>query len=228
MAGWRPSLVFEGRLIEDGQPLLITNLDLETERPEITYVEGHLRELSLPTCVGLVCGGDFALPAQVLPCQPRRRVRAVRPSSGNLSPLLGWIDACLNSEDARAWLHSEVSGILLLELRTTVGQTGTVPVLRGLEEVTGPFELTAREDQAMEGVALRSLAARLTGQIGAGGLKHASFALDIGNSSWLLSTDELEHVRGSAKAAESSLAMASILRWWQEHVSSQVSHSANE
>jgi hypothetical protein len=44
----------------------------------------------------------------------------------------------------------------------------------------------------------------------------------------LLGNDELEHVREEAKSAESSLTMASILRWWQEHSSGQASYSAHE
>lgn len=227
-AGWRPSLLFEARLIEDGRPLLVTNLDIESESPDVASVQSHLRELSLPACIALVCGGDFALPAQSLPCRPRRRVRAVRPSSGNLGPLLGWLDACVRSDEARAWLHNEVSGILLLEIGATARRGATAPVLRGFEELVGPFELAPGEAQATEDVALRSLATSLSEQLGAGGFKHASFVLDVANPSWLLGDDELEHVREEARSAESSLTMASILRWWHEHSSGQASYSANE
>ena len=227
-AGWRPSLLFEARLIEDGQPLLLTNLDIETESPDVASVQGHLGELPLPACIALVCGGDFVLPAQALPSRPRRRVRAARPTSGFLGPLLGWLDACVRSAEARAWLHREVSGILLLEIGTTVRHGATAPVLRGFEEVVGPFEVLPREGQTTEDIALRSLAANLNAQLGAGAFKHASFVLEVANSSWLLGNSELEHVREEAKSADSSLTMASILRWWQDHSSDQASYSAHE
>lgn len=177
-AGRRPSLVFTPMMIEDGRRLIVSNLDL---RRTITH-EGNLlleddikenydpfkvpchsrdaielfrlfpessKDVRLSTAVRMSASFPIFSPAVSLPVSPRRRiVDAGYYDNYGVSLAAAW----LISSDAKSWIVSHASKVLLIQIRDGVDQPW-----RRLDQVdadssSGPSRSTEELSSPLEGL----------------------------------------------------------------------------
>ena len=114
LAGWRPSLVFSPMLVEEGKPLLISNLDLDLgDHSQFQFFKifpGNL--LPLSTAVRMNAAFPLVSPAPNLPTKPLRRV-----VDAGYYDNYGIVIATAWLRKHRQWLAQNTSGVILLEIR---------------------------------------------------------------------------------------------------------------
>ncbi|MEM7508825.1 MAG: hypothetical protein AAF415_19020 [Pseudomonadota bacterium] len=147
--GLRPSIIFSPMLVETGQPLLITNLDMD----EISYdyadetVEffdwfpNSRDTFKLKTAVRLNAAFPYVAPSAALPTVPYRRVVDA-----------GYYDnygvdlavSYLSQPKIRDWVIENTSGAMVIQIRAfpfaQPGQLQPGAVARGLQWLTTPVE----------------------------------------------------------------------------------------
>jgi len=114
LEGWRPSLVFSPTLVEEGLPLLISNLDLDLG-DHSRYQFFRLfpsSQLPLSTAVRMNAAFPFVSPAPNLPTVPPRRV-----VDAGYYDNYGIVTACAWLRKHRDWLVRNTSGVILLQIR---------------------------------------------------------------------------------------------------------------
>jgi len=148
-AGWRPSIVFSPMLVETGQPLLITNLDMDQIRDDsygetaafFDWFPGSRDSFRVKTAVRLNASFPYVAPAAALPTRPYRRVIDA-----------GYYDnygvdlavAYLSRPRLRDWIVANCSGVALIEIRAfpfplpETKPTGSFA--RGFQWLTTPLE----------------------------------------------------------------------------------------
>ncbi|MEM6906595.1 MAG: hypothetical protein AAF568_11930, partial [Pseudomonadota bacterium] len=209
-AGKRPSILFSPMLAETGQPLLISNLDLNEIRPDdsdeaVEFFDWfkHSRDsFKLNTAVRLNASFPYIAPASALPTKPYRRVVDA-----------GYYDnygvdlavAYLARPKIRDWVVANTSGVVLLQLRafpfTPPGLADPSPVARALQFLTTPIEGfgTARGStmKSRNSQSFRRLESMYYLKAGQGFLRTIIFGVDSKTSlSWYMPQRELDEMRG--------------------------------
>lgn len=117
--GWRPSIILSPMLVETGQPLLISNLDLSelTEKKravELFSLFPESREtLKLQTAVRMNASFPYVSPAVSLPTKPTRRVvDAGYYDNYGVSVAASW----LLLDGVRKWLTENTSGVIVIQI----------------------------------------------------------------------------------------------------------------
>ena len=209
-AGRRPSLVYAAHVIEDGSQLLVTNHPLDAGGDALG---DRLRQLPLSTLAMLTSSGSFVLPSCALPTTTRCRVTRPLDDAGALCALASWLEGCLRSPEAHAWLGREVSGVLLLELRPRRTAPATHAVLRGFEELTGPAELArVRADPAAHAL-VDALAASFEDNFGVGYFRRLAVTFEAGPG-WDLATAESAASRAATFDRQGSPELDEVTTWW--------------
>lgn len=154
-AGWRPSIVFSPMIVETGQPLLITNLDIDCmladRRTEsavfFDWFPAARKTFQVRTAVRMNASFPYVSPATALPTIPYRRIVDA-----------GYYDnygvdlavAYLAHPRIRDWVVKNTSGVAVIEIRAfphaEPSDEETSPLLRGFQWLTTPVEgmLSAR------------------------------------------------------------------------------------
>lgn len=128
--GWRPSIIFSPMLVETGQPILISNLDLRS-MPQFRGNEAEVffdlfpcsqRKFSLATAVRMNATFPYISPAVSLPTIPERRVV----DAGYYDNYgISTAAAYLSDPGVRKWIEREIDDVILLEVRAfPVGLSG--------------------------------------------------------------------------------------------------------
>ena len=251
-AGWRPSLVYTPMLVEDGRRLIISNMDLDAltvdvgprlqEGWERAYAEEPVGFYSrssaqfallfpvawpgfkVVTAARLSASFPYVSPAAVLPTSPRRRVvDAGYYDNYGVTVAAGWLASCLTDPSKRAWLHQNVSAVLVLQVRDGVNRLGDRDTAmagskssaggRGFEWLDSPVEgvLAARDsvslfrnDASLQkvGELFRGLPAAETAAFGPGFFETATVEFD-GDAplSWYLTREEATGLMETASMA---------------------------
>lgn len=143
-AGWRPSLVITPTILEDGVPLLISNLDLPDLAGGVGLFEMFPEAydcLSLATALRLNAAFPYVTPAISLPTYPPRRVidAGYRDNSG-MSLAVEWLDRHYD------WLQSNTSGVIVVQIRAypvfaaDVSRGALSAVGSGVQFLTAPLQ----------------------------------------------------------------------------------------
>ena len=111
--GWRPSLIITPTIVEEGRPLIISNLDLDYmsqfEFFKMFQRAGHFR---LSTALRMNAAFPFVTPASVLPTSPPRRVvDAGYLDNYGITAAQTWIAT------HEEWLANNTSGVILIQIR---------------------------------------------------------------------------------------------------------------
>jgi hypothetical protein len=141
--GWRPSLIFSPMIIEEGRPLLISNLDLGglSGGLELAQIFPAATRFRLSTAVRMSAAFPYVSPAASLPTTPPRRVvDAGYLDNYGVGLATSWID--LN----RDWLLLNTSGVVFIQLRaytppepTTMEPTIAERIASAFEPFTAPL-----------------------------------------------------------------------------------------
>lgn len=215
-AGRRPSLVYAAQVVEDGSRILVTNHPLAAGADGLS---DRLRQLPLSTLVMLSASGGFMLPACALPTARRRRIVRPDADAGALCALGSWLDGCLRSPEAHAWLRHEVSGVLLLELRPRGGAHEKHALLRGFEELTGPAEAARAGDGPAADAFLGGLTAAFGDRFGADYVRRLCCTFDAAPG-WDLASAESAARSAAALESQGAQVVEQVAAWWAERPSS--------
>ncbi|MEM7212421.1 MAG: hypothetical protein AAF479_11100, partial [Pseudomonadota bacterium] len=120
--GWRPSIIFSPMMIETGQPLLISNLDMSKlarvskDQAEVFFdmFPCSRATFKLATAARMNATFPYVSPAVSLPTKPRRRVVDAGYYDNYGVSLAA---AYLSSPEISAWIMEHTSGVVILELR---------------------------------------------------------------------------------------------------------------
>ncbi|MEM8697994.1 MAG: hypothetical protein AAGF44_02430, partial [Pseudomonadota bacterium] len=230
-AGLKPSIVFSPMLVETGQPLLITNLDMSRvngdlldESVEFFDWFPHSRDaFKLKTATRLNAAFPYIAPAAALPTRPYRRVVDA-----------GYYDnygvdlatSYLSQPRIRDWIVQNTSGVMVIQVRafpfTMPGEKEPGPVARGLQWLTTPIEgagsargatMKFRNNQSLRRT--ENLYKQLTGDQHF--LRSAIFEVDSKTSlSWYMPEKELLELVGGAMAKVNRFALEGIVAFWQD------------
>lgn len=149
LQGWRPSMVLSPTLAETGQPLLISNLDMDllikdraNETVEFFDLFPHSRgSFKLKTAVRLNASFPYISPDTALPTEPYRRVVDAGYYDNYGVDLAA---AFLGNPDIRKWLIRACSGVVLVEIRAFPAPgplpAPPGPLARALQTLTTPIE----------------------------------------------------------------------------------------
>ena len=148
-AGWRPSLIISPTIVETGQPLLITNLDLsfrghsqrKSARSRRTPVQEAEKFFDLFPCahetfevataVRMNAAFPFVSPAASLPTRPPRRVV----DAGYYDNYgVSLVAAYLSDRTIREWIKAHTSGVVILQLRAFPQGTETEQTCQEAED----------------------------------------------------------------------------------------------
>ncbi|MBX6312636.1 MAG: hypothetical protein IRY99_06910 [Isosphaeraceae bacterium] len=158
-AGWRPSLIISPLLIEEGTPMLISNIGLDlgtlsrlqffTMFPSDRFPSAH--RLKVSTAVRMNAAFPYVSPATNLPTDPPRRV-----VDAGYYDNYGIEIACAWIRRNREWLARNTSGVVLVQIRAyptsevTPTQKFRAALTAGMYWLTSPLEgYTAVNRQAM-------------------------------------------------------------------------------
>jgi hypothetical protein len=146
-AGWCPSLIISPALVEDGAPLLISNLNLKylgaAEFFRLFPLASDCRSwrFKISTAVRMNAAFPYVSPATSLPTEPpRRAVDAGYLDNYGVSLACDWI------YHNRSWLATNTSGVVLIQIRAYPladysEREGFFEALSaGMQWLTTPFE----------------------------------------------------------------------------------------
>lgn len=155
--GWRPSMIFSPMIVETGQPLIISNLDLSfMPRLDSGEAQSFFKmfpcsqgSFQLATAARMSATFPFLTPAVSLPTVPERRIV----DAGYYDNYgVSLATAYLSDPEISAWIQKNTSGVLILQLRAfplkTKGETLCLPLdpeidpgpLEGVEWLSSPLE----------------------------------------------------------------------------------------
>lgn len=155
--GWRPSMIFSPMIVETGQPLIISNLDLSfLPRLESDEAQSFFKmfpcahgSFKVATAARMNATFPFLSPAVSLPTVPERRVV----DAGYYDNYgISLATAYLNDPKVKDWIKTNTRGVLVLQLRAFPLKTGREThcvkpkpetdgsLLEGLEWLTSPVE----------------------------------------------------------------------------------------
>jgi hypothetical protein len=140
--GWRPSLIVTPMMVEEGRPLIISNLDLEyLDEFELFKMFPRAKEFRLSTALRMNAAFPLVTPAASLPTiPPRRVVDAGYYDNYGVSTAASWID------ENKDWLTTNTAGVVLIQIRayplTTEEERSVVMsyVARSVQGTTTPLE----------------------------------------------------------------------------------------
>lgn len=120
--GWRPSIIFSPMMIETGQPLLISNLDMSKlarvskDQAEVFFdmFPCSRATFKLATAARMNATFPYVSPAVSLPTKPRRRIVDAGYYDNYGVSLAA---AYLSSPEISEWIMEYTSGVIILELR---------------------------------------------------------------------------------------------------------------
>ncbi|MEL6478979.1 MAG: hypothetical protein AAFR17_16755 [Pseudomonadota bacterium] len=229
-AGRKPSIVFSPMLVETGQPLLITNLDmgrvngdLLDESVEFFDWFPHSRPtFKLKTAVRLNAAFPYIAPAAALPTKPYRR-----PVDAGYYDNYG-VDLAtsyLSQPRIQKWIVENTSGVMVIQIRafpfTLPGAKDPKAISRGLQWLTTPIEgagsargatMKFRNNQSLRRT--ENLYKMETGDPHF--LRSAIFEVDSKTSlSWYMPEKELMELVGGAMAKVNRFALEGIVAFWQ-------------
>jgi hypothetical protein len=155
-AGWRPSLIVAPMVVEEAEPLLISNLDLAGLKAVEFFKlfppgEGRPGPLKLSTAIRMNAAFPLVSPAACLPTDPPRRVvDAGYYDNYGVGLATSWI------QKNRCWLKRSTSGVVLIQIRaypleSHAPEDSPLHALRsGMQWLTTPIEgYTAASKRAM-------------------------------------------------------------------------------
>ncbi|MEL7259023.1 MAG: hypothetical protein AAFN80_14430 [Pseudomonadota bacterium] len=186
--GWRPSIILTPMIVETGQPLIISNLDLgflpkvaKSEAIEMFSLFPCARKtFHLSTAVRMSATFPFISPAVSLPTTPKLRVVDAgyydNYGVSFLNALLSQSSAdCIRDTEKRnetdrppfcfrEWVREETSGVLLIEIRAfglaTEDEIGDACVSKLHADVSGSFEFLTSPIEAVLSARSRSMVFR--------------------------------------------------------------------
>ncbi|MEO0387894.1 MAG: hypothetical protein AAF281_10240 [Pseudomonadota bacterium] len=230
-AGWRPSLIFSPMLVETGQPLLISNLDMaETidaaENDEtVAFFEwfpAARKTFKIKTAVRMNASFPYVSPSTALPTEPYLRVVDA-----------GYYDnygidaavAYLSREPIQKWLLENCSGVGLLEIRAFpspgLPEAGPKPWSRALQWLTTPMQAIFAARSSTMTFRNRQSFGRQRQIFGALSrdpdfLRQFRFEVNSQTSlSWYMPKEELDEMRTVLESHEISSRLAELRHWWQ-------------
>jgi hypothetical protein len=250
-AGWRPSLIFSPMLVEDGRRLLISNLNLgymtanyghRLNNPDGPFLSQSGYEFSrlfpaamatfpLRTAARLNASFPYVTPAPELPTLPRRRVAdAGYYDNYGVSVAGTWLTEYLSSTKKCQWLHDNVSGVIVVQIRDGVSELDDKdaaledaegsPGGRSVEFVTSPITgmMSARDsvtrfrnDNQLERLGQMFNEAKFP----KGYFTTATFEFGGQASlSWYLTEQERTSLLSAAAALDQSAQMSNLKSWW--------------
>jgi hypothetical protein len=201
-AGWRPSLVLTPMVVETGDPLFISNLELSavtagesSRRPIRQFFHEHPTStgLSLATAVRMNASFPFVSPAVALPepsGKPERIVDAGYFDNFGVSSAV----AILSSPDVRRWIAQNTSGVLVIQIRASVPLSAPLP--RVVQFLTSPAEAMSAARNASMLIRNDLELAGLRAQLGAVPVHTVVLSLaEEGSMSWYLTVHDVERIR---------------------------------
>ena len=236
--GWRPSLILSPMLAETGQPLLISNLDMDLVRRDaygetvqfFDWFPEAQDTFRVKTAVRLNAAFPYIAPAAALPTTPARRVVDAGYYDNYGVDLAA---TYLARPEIRDWILANTSGVILLQLRAFPFalplEDGTGLVGRALRFVTTPAKaalaargatMTFRNRQSLRQVRL-DYRDRAFPDIPAATrpdfVESVSFEVDSDTSmSWYLPGHELAGMREAFRDETRQAALARLVEaWWR-------------
>ncbi|MBK0401261.1 hypothetical protein H0I76_18850 [Limibaculum sp. M0105] len=236
--GWRPSLILSPMLTETGQPLMISNLDLDLVRRDaygetvqfFDWFPEAQESFRLKTAVRLNAAFPYVAPAAALPTLPYRRVVDAGYYDNYGVDLAA---TYLARPEIRDWMLANTSGVIVLQLRAfpfalpLTAQPGVAG--RALQWLTTPAEavmaargatMTFRNSQSLRQVRLdyRDRAAPdLPPEARPDFVESLTFVVDSRTSlSWYLPGHELDEMRAAFRAAPTQELLGRLVgAWWR-------------
>ncbi|MDT8342936.1 MAG: hypothetical protein RQ752_00775 [Thermohalobaculum sp.] len=237
-AGWRPSLILSPMLAETGQPLMITNLDMDLVRRDaygetvqfFDWFPAAQASFRLKTAVRLNASFPYVAPDSALPTRPYRRVVDAGYYDNYGVDLAA---TYLARPEIRDWVLANTAGVVVVQLRAfpftlpLTQQAGAVG--RALQWLTTPVEamlsargatMTFRNRQSLRQVRLdyrdRAFPA-LPADQRPDFVESLSFEVDSQTSlNWYLPGRELEEMRAALRDAAMQKIMADLVEaWWR-------------
>ncbi|MCL5776996.1 hypothetical protein M1105_08370 [Limibaculum sp. FT325] len=236
--GWRPSLILSPMLAETGQPLLISNLDMDLVRRDaygetvqfFDWFPAAQATFRVKTAVRLNAAFPYIAPAAALPTRPYRRVVDAGYYDNYGVDLAA---TYLARPEIRDWVLDNTSGVIVIQLRAfpftlpLTAQAGAVG--RALQWLTTPVEamlaargstMTFRNRQSLRQVRLdyrdrawpdRPAFARPDF------VESLSFEVDSQTSlNWYLPGREVAEMRRAFRAeAMQKIVAALVEAWWR-------------
>jgi beta-lactamase superfamily II metal-dependent hydrolase len=150
--GWRPSLIVTPMMVEEGRPLLVSNLDLAyLDELELFRLFPRAAGLRLSTVIRMNAAFPLVTPAATIPTLPPRRVvDAGYYDNYGVMTAAAWI------RQHQDWLTANTSGVLLIQIRAyPIASVDNVDRIgeylhRTLQGTTTPLEgYTAAKKRAM-------------------------------------------------------------------------------
>ena len=121
-AGWRPSIIFSPMLVETGEPLLISNLNLQSMQ-QFRGNESQIffdlfpcsqHQFNLATAVRMNATFPYITPAVSLPTDPERRVV----DAGYYDNFgMATATAYLSDPKVRKWIMANIDDVIIIEIR---------------------------------------------------------------------------------------------------------------
>jgi hypothetical protein len=146
--GWRPSLIITPTIVEEGRPLIISNLDL-VYMNQFQFFEmfQRARHFRLSAALRMNATFPFVTPASVLPTSPPRRVvDAGYFDNYGITTAQAWI------AQHEEWLAKNTSGVILIQIRAyplfseDQQQNPSAFVQRSLQGAHHPWKGTPQHD----------------------------------------------------------------------------------
>jgi hypothetical protein len=225
--GWRPSLIFAPIMVEDGRPMLFSNLDLDTLcRVEIGDAEPTTLSLEfyrlfpqadpkLATIARLSASAPLVSPAVRLPTVPSRSLI----DAGFADPY--GVDLATRWLARHAeWLRANTAGVVLIQIRDRHESWREValgrphPLLwRALSQLAAPGESIVRSRRSTIGFRNELQIAELADELPL--LETVVFELDADASlSWSLTEREKAAIDAAIYSPSNSRASSELRQWW--------------
>jgi hypothetical protein len=225
--GWRPSLIYAPIMVEDGRPMLFSNLELGAlcsvglGGADPTTVAHEFYRLfpaadpKLSTIARLSASAPLVSPAVRLPTLPSRSLV----DAGFADPY--GVDLATRWLDHHAdWLRTHTSGVLLIQIRDRreswreVALDHPYPLLwRALSQLAAPGESIVRSRRSTIGFRNELQIAQLADELPS--LMTVVFELDASASlSWSLTEREKEAIEGAIDSPNNQQSLSELRQWW--------------
>ncbi len=227
-AGWRPSLLLTPTLVETGQQLAITNMNLD--RLESQY-HGELEEFfalfgawhetfRLATAVRMNASFPYVSPAVSLPSEPTRRVV----DAGYFDNYGVYIaTAWLGQKQVANWIRNNTSGVILVQIHALPASKFKDNWLgRAFQWATSPLEAAISARTSTNDLRNKEMVRRLKELIQDVPVDTVIFGNDAESAtvgkSWFLTEEELTETRKQFDTYTNQEALAKLKALWSSNL----------
>lgn len=238
--GKAPSFIIAPTVVEDGRPILISNLDLTRMWPRAAglawdfsqlFTAGH-QKLKLRTAARMSASFPYVTPAETLPTHPR--MRAVDAGYSDNYGVTAAV-AYLSDPEVKRWIEDNLSGVVLVEIwshsedgaEAACGSHATAPptpattfgyLRQGftlLDRMTEPFSAGFAAREVAMVAHNRLQLANLASQYPIGMLRHVVIGNRVkGSLSWYLPESEINCLLAQWRADRDHPSFAALAEAW--------------